>query len=355
MSGVRRLRRPRLDFLRGRIKPLSERNPLIVGIVGIIICALLCLGAYRADSLPLIGGGTEYSADFTEAAGLRTGDEVRIAGVRVGEVTGVDLDDGKVKVSFRVENAWVGDASRVAIGIRTLLGSKYLAVDPLGSDEQNPGERIPSSRTASPYDVTEAFQDLGEHASQLDTEAIAESFQTIADTFENTSPEVDAALEGLSALSGTIASRDEELAHLLEGTDQVAGTLASQTDQFERLIEDGNVLLEEIRQRREAIHALFVNTGQLSETLSGIVQDNTEQIQPTLDALGRVTDVLLDNQEQLDSVLATAGPYYRLVGNTVGNGRWLDIYACGLVPSSYMPPGTAPESGCVPPRPGGGR
>ncbi|WP_059012522.1 MCE family protein [Streptomyces specialis] len=355
MSGTRRLRPPRFGALRGRIKPLNEWNTLVVGVVGLTLCALLCLGAYRADSLPLIGGGTEYTADFTEAAGLRTGDEVRIAGVRVGEVTGVDLDGDRVKVSFRVEDAWVGDSSRVAIGIKTLLGSKYLALDPLGSEEQDPDERIPSSRTASPYDVTEAFQQLGEQVGELDTDAIAESFATIADTFENTSPEVGDVLEGMSALSETIASRDAELANLLESADVVSGVLAEQSDAFETLIQDGNVLLEEVRQRRDAIHALFVNTGQLSETLSGIVEDNNAQIQPTLDALNQVTDVLLDNQEQLDAVLATAGPYYRLVGNTVGNGQWLDIYACGLVPSSYMPPGTAPESGCMPPRPGGGQ
>ncbi|MGK5533096.1 MCE family protein [Streptomyces sp. URMC 129] len=354
MSGTRRLRRPRFDALRGRIKPLNEWNTLVVGTVGIIVCALLCLGAYRADSLPLLGGGTTYSAHFTEAAGLRDGDEVRIAGVRVGEVTGVDLDGDKVKVSFRVEGAWVGDSSRVAIGIKTLLGDKYLAVDPLGSEEQDSGETIPVDRTASPYDVTEAFQQLGEQVGELDTDAIAESFQTIADTFRNTSPEVDAVLEGMSALSETVASRDAELANLLESADGVSGVLAEQTDEFETLIQDSNVLLEELRQRRDAIHALFVNTGQLSESLSGIVEDNQEQIQPTLDALGRVTDVLLDNQEQLDQALATIGPYYRLVGNTVGSGRWLDIYACGLVPPSYMPPGTAPESGCMPPRPGGG-
>ncbi|NED01552.1 MCE family protein, partial [Streptomyces sp. SID6648] len=77
--------------------------------------------------------GTTYSADFSEAAGLDTGDEVRIAGVKVGRVTGVALDGAKVKVTFEVEDAWVGDRTTAAIAIKTVLGDKYLALDPLGA------------------------------------------------------------------------------------------------------------------------------------------------------------------------------------------------------------------------------
>jgi phospholipid/cholesterol/gamma-HCH transport system substrate-binding protein len=85
-----------------------------------------------------------------------------------------------------------------------------------------------------------------------------------------------------------------------------------------------------------------------------LVADNTRQLGPTLDALDRVTGVLVANQASLDQVLALAGPYYRLVGNTLGNGRWFDSYLCGLVPKDYLPPGTPPDQGCMPPKATGG-
>jgi phospholipid/cholesterol/gamma-HCH transport system substrate-binding protein len=69
--------------------------------------------------------------------------------------------------------------------------------------------------------------------------------------------------------------------------------------------------------------------------------------------LGRVTDVLVKNQQGLDRTLALAGPYYRLVGNTLGNGRWFDTYLCGLVPRNYLPTGSLPGTGCMPPKNGG--
>ncbi|MEU9848428.1 MCE family protein [Streptomyces sp. NPDC047985] len=337
-----------------RIKPVRERNPVAVGFVGLIVLALVALGAYRADSLPFFGGGTTYSADFTESAGLTEGDEVRIAGVKVGEVTGVALDGARVKVAFRVRDAWIGDSSTVGIAIKTLLGEKYLAVDPLGDAAQDPRERITTSRTTSPYDVTQAFDDLGRTIGEIDTRQLARSFETISATFKNSPPNVKSAANGLSALSRTVSERDAQLATLLRSSKRLTKTLAGKKSSFETLLKDGNLLLGEIQARRDSIHLLLTGTRDLGTQLTGLVADNKKQLRPTLDALGRVTAVLQKNRKSLDKVLALAGPYNRLVGNTLGNGRWFDNYVCGVVPKNYLPPGTPPATGCMPPRQEGG-
>jgi phospholipid/cholesterol/gamma-HCH transport system substrate-binding protein len=338
-----------------RIKPVRERNPVAVAVVGLIVLALVALGAYRADSLPFLGGGTTYSADFTESAGLDEGDEVRVAGVKVGEVTGVSLDGSKVKVSFRVEDAWIGNSSTVGIAIKTLLGEKYLAVDPLGDAPQDPDERITASRTTSPYDVTQAFDGLGETIGEIDTDQLAKSFETISDTFKDSPPDVKSAAEGLSALSKTVSERDAQLATLLKGSKQLTKTLANKKSSFETLLEDGNLLLGEIQARRDSIHLLLTGTRNLGTQITGLVKDNNEQLKPTLDSLGRVTAVLVKNRKSLDKVLSLAGSYNRLVGNTLGSGRWFDNYVCGLVPKNYLPAGTPPATGCMPPEQRGGR
>ncbi|MGC5360463.1 MCE family protein [Streptomyces sp. DT24] len=338
-----------------RIRPVRERSPVAVGIVGLLVLALVGLAAYRADSLPFIGGGTTYSADFTESAGLADGDEVRIAGVKVGKVTGVSLDGAKVKVTFRVKDAWIGDSSTIGIAIKTLLGEKYLAVDPLGTGPQDPGTRIAASRTTSPYDVTQAFNGLGETIGDIDTARLAESFETISATFKDSAPDVRSAANGLSALSRTVSERDAQLATLLKGGKQLTRTLADKKSSFETLLRDGNLLLGEIQARRDSIHLLLTGTRDLGTRLSGLVADNEKQLKPTLTALGRVTAVLLKNRDSLDKVLSLAGSYNRLVGNTLGNGRWLDTYVCGVVPRNYLPAGTPPATGCMPPKQQGGR
>ncbi|WP_432126737.1 MCE family protein [Streptomyces sp. bgisy082] len=335
---------------RPRFKPVKERSPVAVALVGLLLLALLAALAYNVERLPLVGGDTAYSADFTEAAGLDEGDEVRIAGVKVGKVTGVALDGPKVKVTFEVGDAWVGDRSTAAIAIKTLLGEKYLALDPLGSAAQDPGTRIPRSRTTSPYDVTQAFQDLSGTADALDTEKLAESFETISDTFKNSPPHVRNAATGLSELSRSVSKRDTELARLLENSKKFTKTLEDKKSSFETLIEDGGSLLGELKKRRDAIRALLRGSRELGTQLSGLVGDNDRQLGPTLKALGRVTAVLEKNSGQLDKTLALVGPYYRLVGNTLGNGRWFDSYLCGVVPRTYLPEASQPTTGCLPPK-----
>ncbi|WP_309062672.1 MCE family protein [Streptomyces sp.] len=346
-------RRDRTDRTGGsrrpRITPVRERNPVGVGVAGLLALALLTVLVYNAERLPF-GGGTSYSADFSEAAGLDEGDEVRIAGVRVGEVTGVALDGDKVKVVFEVEDAWLGDRTTAAIAVKTVLGDKYLALDPLGSGRQDPGSRIPLARTTSPYDVTQAFQDLSGTVDDIDTRRLAESFETISDTFENSPPHVRKAATGLSDLSRSLSKRDAKLSELLRGSARFTKTLQNKQSSFETLIEDGGSLLGELQDRRDAIRALLKGSRALGTELGGLVDDNEKQLGPTLKALGRVTGVLERNSTQLGKTLALVGPYYRLVGNTLGNGRWFDSYLCGVVPRDYLPENSQPETGCLPPK-----
>lgn len=334
------------------MKPLRERNPVAVGIVGLLIIAAIAWLAFNAASLPLVGGGTGYTAYFTEAAGLQPGNEVRVAGVTVGKVTAVSLAGARVKVAFEVNDTWVGDQTTAAIDIKTILGSKYLALDPLGAAPQDPSTPIPASRTTSPYDVTQAFNQLSTVFQQLNTAQLAKSLEAISRDFANTPPVVHQALTGLASLSEVIASQNAEIASLLQGSDRLTGTIAGEDSEFQTLINDGDLLLAELEQQQQAIGSLLTGTEALATQLSGLVRDDNAELGPMLNKLGQVTSVLEENQASLNRALQLAGPYSTLLGNTLGSGRWFDAYLCGLVPPSYG--GTQPKTGCMPPISGGG-
>jgi phospholipid/cholesterol/gamma-HCH transport system substrate-binding protein len=333
------------------MKPLSERNPIAVAIAGLVLLGLIAFLVFDSANLPIIGGGTGYTAYFAEDAGLQPGNEVRVAGVIVGRVTGISLAGNRVAVAFKVKGTWVGNQTTAAIKIKTLLGDKFLALDPRGAQPQDPATPIPLSRTTSPYDVTQAFNGLGQEVSQINTVQLGRSLQTLAEAFSGTPPYTRAALRGLASVSQAIASRDNELAGLLRGAKNVTGALAGEDARFAKLLGDGNLLLAELRQRQAAIHALLTGTEALAVQLSGLVSDNQAALGPALTALDQVTTVLQRNQANLKKALTLAGPYYRLLGNTLGNGRWFDSYLCGIVPKSYLPPGTGPSTGCEPPKP----
>jgi phospholipid/cholesterol/gamma-HCH transport system substrate-binding protein len=340
----------RLNPRRLSITPVRERNPITVAVAGLAVVAVIILLTYFSGSLPIIGGGTGYTAYFAEAAGLQSGNEVRIAGVTVGQVTGVSLDGAKVAVTFRVKGECIGNRTTAAIDIKTVLGDKYLALDPLGNSQQDPSQPIPLSRTRSPYDVTQAFSSVGQQISQINAGQLAQSLQTLSAAFATTPPYVRSALRGLASLSSSVASRDATVTSLLAGARKVTGTLAGEDARFQALLGDGNLLLAELKQRQQAIHAMLVDTEALAVQLSGLVNDDQSRLGPALQALNQVTSVLQANQASLQRALALAGPYYRLLGNTIGTGRWFDVYLCGLVPRSYAP-GNTPAHGCQPPKP----
>ncbi|SNR33138.1 phospholipid/cholesterol/gamma-HCH transport system substrate-binding protein [Haloechinothrix alba] len=330
------------------IKPFRARNPIAVGLVGATVMIALFLGALNWDRLPLVAGGQTYTAEFAEAAGLAAGDDVLVAGVEVGEVTDVALDTDRVVARFSVEDdVWVGDKSVAAITIKTALGQKSLSLDPLGSAELDPGERIPMERSVTPFDINDAFDELAVVFGEIDTEQLAEAFDTMAETFSSSTPEdVRASFEGLSDFSRTISERDEELAELLSNTNEISGTLAEHNEQFEALIGDGSTLLAELEDRRDAIGELLSGAREMSSQLSGLVEDNEEEIGPMLEQLDRVTVVLERNQRHLNESLELAGPFYRMMGDTVSARGWIDSYICGLVDGG--------DASCVPPRSGGG-
>ncbi|MHA6792690.1 MCE family protein [Pseudonocardia bannensis] len=313
----------------------GKRGPIPVAIIGLLVIALVTVLAFNFK--PIFAGGTVYQAEFSEAAGLQPDDMVAIAGVEAGRVTDVALAGDRVLVTFRVDDAWVGDRTSASIEVRTLLGSKYLALDPQGEAEQDPDTPIALARTAAPFDVVEAFNGLSATVDELDTAQLANSLQTLSETFRDTAPEVRGALDGLSRLSTTIAGRDEQIRELLAGTRNISGVLADRNDEFEKLLSDGNLLLAEVQKRKEAISALLDGTRELSVQLRGLVADNRDQLRPTLEALDRVADVLQRNRDNLDDALRLEAVFVRLFTNAVGSGRWIDNYVCGMVPLTIGP------------------
>lgn len=314
-----------------RSGPPRDRNTVRLGIVGLVVVAVLMVLAFNASSLPLIGGGDRYSAAFSEAGGLRDGDDVRIAGVKVGDVTGVDLEGSHVRVDFRVTgDVAFGPGTAASVRIKTLLGEKYVALEPRGTGQMKEGTQIPLNRTVSSYDVITAFSDLTRTTEQIDTQQLARSLDVLATEFKDTPANVRTALDGLSRLSATIASRDEKLRDLLRSANSVTGTVAEQNKVVDTLIKDADLLVAELETRREAIHTLFTNTSALAQQVTGLVQDNRARLKPALTQLKGVLATLQKHEADLKKTIAAMAPFTRLFANTLGTGPWFDTYIQNL-------------------------
>ena len=315
---------------RGRSTPFRERNPVVIGAVGLAVIAAMLLLAFNIDRLPLLAGRA-HSAALSEAGGLKAGDDVRIAGVKVGKVTSVDLEGSHVRVDFRVgRSTELGSQTSATVRIKTILGQKFLALQPAGKGDLS-GE-IPLSRTTPAYDVVEAFSDLATTTEDIDTGQLATALDTVANTFRDSPEDVRTAIDGLGRLSRTVASRDAQLRELLQHANGVTGVLADRNKELVSLLTDGDLLLQELRKRRADIHTLLVSTVTLSQQLTGLVRDNRAAIGPALANLKGVLATLEANQANLDRSIRLVAPFVRVFANTTGNGRWFDTYIQNLVP-----------------------
>lgn len=307
--------------------PFRERNPVPIGAAGLLTIAVLLVLAFNIQSIPLIGGGDTFRAAFSEAGGLMAGDDVRIAGVKVGKVQDVDLDGDHVVVDFKVtEPASFGTQTAASVRMKTLLGQKYLALEPAGPGQLEEDSEIPLDRTVSSYDIVNAFSDLATTTERIDTGQLATSLSTLATEFKDSPEDVRAALDGLSRLSRTIASRDVELKKLLASANSVSGTVAERNQAIESIIKNADLLLVELEARREDIHTLFVNTSAMAQQVTGLVRDNRAQLKPALDQLTKVLAVLQEHEKDLGDTIAAMAPFTRLFANVLGNGRWFDTY-----------------------------
>lgn len=332
---------PKIQLRRPHLGPFRERNPIVIGAVGLTVLALLAVAAFNADRLPVIGDGETYSAAFAEAGGLKPGDEVRIAGVKVGKVEEVDLDGDHVKVTFKIKGEPdFGTRTGASIRVKTILGAKYLALHPKGGGQLAPGSEIPLKRTVPAYDVVQAFSDLTTTSEKVDTDRVAKALDTISTTFEDSPSEVRASIKGLSQISRTVASRDKALRELLDHANGVTGVLADRSGDFTALVKDGDKLFKEISKRREAIHNLLKSSAALGIQLSGLVQDNEKEIGPALEGLNRVVEMLERNQSSLDRSIKLLAPFVRVFTNTLGNGRWFDSYVQNMVAPAPVEPRT---------------
>jgi phospholipid/cholesterol/gamma-HCH transport system substrate-binding protein len=320
--------------------PFRSRNPVIIGAVSLAVITVLILGAFRAQDLPLIGGGDTYYAAFSESGGLKANDEVRIAGVRVGKVEKVELAGDHVKVTFRVKtDSAFGAQTAASIRIKTLLGAMYLALEPAGPGQLTADSEIPQERTTSPYDVVEAFSGLADTSEEINTDRLAQSLTTLADLTRNTPEEFRGALDGVSRLSSNIAARDDKINSLLKNLDRVSTVLNERDGDIVALMDDADVLFKALVQRRQAIHDILVSTSQLSEELTLLVRQSRADLKPALTSLERVVQVLNKNEDNLDNSLRLMAPFYRVFANTLGTGPWFDTYIQNLPPVPQNPVG----------------
>lgn len=314
------------------MKALENRDPFKLGILAIVVGLLLAIGVVVLSQLSF--GKSTYTALLTQSAGLKSAEDVQIAGVFVGQVKSVELDGDKVKVTFTVDSGvHLGSQTTAEVKVATLLGTHLLMVTPKGTGSLHDNQ-IPLAQTSVPFNLQDVLNQGAQQLQQIDAKQLATLLNTITNELSPSTADVGPALQGVVRLSTFIANRSGQIGHLLKAARSVTTQLSSSSSDLIALMQQTNLVIQEVTDRRQAIHLLLVETSKLATNVNGIINDTKADTGPALTALNGTLAELRAQDAALRHVLDVMAPAARYLANATGNGPWVDLNTDG----SVLPP-----------------
>ena len=316
------------------IKNFRERSPVLIGILSIIGITLGTTFAFYIDRLPFIKQTYKIEAEFANAAGIQRDNQVRVAGIKVGEVGEVRIEGTKVVAVLEMENGInIPKDAGAAIKLATLLGTKFVGINGEGGSGPflEDGDVIPLEKTSIPYEIYQASNQGTNVIEDLDGKALNNLLVKLTDVVRAARSDVGHALEGLNELGGQLNSKEADFRALMAGADDLTELLSDEGDEIVRLIDSSNDVLGALAQQREEIQSLLESAKLMSRELTEVLRENRGNVDSILADLDGALRVLEGNIRDIDIALKWAGPSSKYFARNFTQGRWGDIYTCVLV------------------------
>jgi phospholipid/cholesterol/gamma-HCH transport system substrate-binding protein len=287
------------------------------------------------------GGSKQYKAEFADATGVNKGDDVRIAGVKVGTVKNVQIvHRTHALISFTVADGTPLDkATHATIKYRNLVGQRYLALtDEIGDGATlQPGGTIPTAQTTPALDLTvlfNGFKPLFQALSPGDINALS---YEIVQVFQGEGGTLDDLLAHTASLTQTLADRDQVIDSLIDNLNDVLVHVGSRDQQLTQLIETYKTFVHGLDRDKQPIldslDQISALSDQTSDLVSGIRSPLVEDIKQLRTFAGQVAG----QRQELDNALQIEPQKLNKIGATASYGSWFNFFLCGLGGSVTLP------------------
>ena len=319
-------------------KSFLERNQILIG----FLAATLVIGA-SAFSLLLSSGAFDdtyqVAARFTDAAGLKAGDDVKVAGLDAGKVSSVEIDGGEVLVNMEVDTGVEMPAdSEAEIVIETLLGKKNVTLHAGESGEVlADGDEIALEDTRTPVDLLEIANTSVRLLDASDADALETFMEEVTKVTKGKREEVSTLIGGFTKIATAIDERRNELSRLIDSLRTVSATFAERDETLVSLIDNFDVVLGNLAERTDDVRALLENTDDASHEIADLVSRNRSALDGSLQQLSLALGTLDEHQLQLAatvSYLEKSVRGYQSIGYSQGvKNRWANIFVQSLGPA----------------------
>jgi phospholipid/cholesterol/gamma-HCH transport system substrate-binding protein len=323
--------------VRGVAAPLIKL--IVFTVVTVTATAILAISIANVD----LSATNSYRARFTDATLLLPGDDVRIAGVRVGQVEEVGIVDRKqAEVTFSVSAGKKLPANvNAQIKFRNLVGQRYISLtegttgDP--NDVLDAGEEIPLERTRPALDLTELFNGFKPLFRALSPNDVNQLSYEIIQVLQGEGGTVESLLAHTASLTSAIADKDEVIGRVIGNLNGALETINARGDKLSTLVVQVQQLVSGLAKDRKPIGDAIDALGGLANTTSGLLTEARAPLKKDIAALGRLTNNLNDSEDVVQHFIRFLPEKTAKLTRTVSYGSWFNFYMCSASGSIGIP------------------
>jgi phospholipid/cholesterol/gamma-HCH transport system substrate-binding protein len=320
------------------MKRKSLASPVVKSLIFIVITATVTavLGISIAHSG--VSATVGYQAVFTDVTGLNVGDDVDIAGVRVGDVTSISLyGHDQALVGFAVQSGRALPASATAtIKYLNLVGQRYVELGqgtgPVGRALPQ-GGTIPAAHTTPALDLTELFNGFQPLFQALSPTAVNHLSAEIIQVFQGESPNVTALVASVGSLTTALATRDEVIGAVIDNLNSVLHTIGTRSGELSNLVSTLQELVSGLAADRQPIGSAISAIAGLTSATAGLLQVARPPLSADITQLGRVAGNLANNTPTVNTFLKNLPVKMSEIARLASYGSWLNFFMCDAVVS----------------------
>lgn len=307
--------------------------PLLKALVFVLVTGLATAVLAVSISNTGLGDTVSYAARFTDVTSLNPGDDVRVSGVRVGQVDELSIVDGHLaRVTFSVDRSMrLPEDVTATIKYRNMVGQRYIALErgvTSAPDRLPEGAEIPLDRTSPALDLTDLFNGFKPLFQALSPDEVNTLSGEIVQVLQGEGGTVESLLAHTGSLTATLADRDKVIGEVIDNLNSVLGTINRQGDALSTVVSTLQRLVTGLAGDRVAIGDAIEGMGDLTGATASLLGQARQPLKESIAGLGRLSANLVTGREDLTSFLTVLPEKFEAVGSTASYGSWLNFYLC---------------------------
>jgi phospholipid/cholesterol/gamma-HCH transport system substrate-binding protein len=276
----------------------------------------------------------DYRAQFANVTGLKGGDFVRIAGVEVGKVQDIAVnDDGTLTVDFTADDTVVlTEGIRAVIRYDDLIGGRYLSLveGAGGTKKLNPGATIPLAQTEPALDLDALIGGFRPLFRALSPDEINKLSGQLISALQGQGATIGSFLSQTAALTNTLADRDQLIGDVIVNLNTVMGSLAGQSDQFGKGVSALSELVQGLAARKSDIANGLAYTNAAAGTIADLLTEARAPLKDTLHETDRAAGIVVADNDYFDNLINTLPDAYQVLNRQGLYGDFFSFYLCDV-------------------------